>query len=79
MSQFCIYPPEMEDGYIPTEDIYQSILNFEKREGMNGFILLVHVGTDPRRKDKLYDRLDPLIDELKKRGYTFLRIDELLR
>jgi len=71
--------PEMEGRYIPTEDIYQSILNFEKREGMNGFILLVHVGTDPRRKDKLYDRLDPLIDELKKRGYTFLRIDELLR
>ena len=70
--------PEMETRYVDTEVIYQSILNFEKREGMNGFILLIHIGTDPRRKDKLYNRLGALIDELKARGYTFQRVDDLL-
>ena len=71
--------PGMEGRYVDTEEIYQSILNYEDREGMNGFILLIHIGTDPRRKDKLYLRLDTLIDELKARGYTFQRVDELLR
>jgi endoglucanase len=70
--------PEMESRYVATEEIYQSILNYEKREGMNGFILLVHIGTDPRRTDKLYHRLGVLIDELKTRGYSFQRVDELL-
>ncbi len=71
--------PEMESRYVGTEEIYQSILNYEKREGMNGFILLIHIGTDPRRTDKLYHRMNSLIDELKIRGYSFKRIDELLR
>ncbi len=70
--------PEMESRYVGTEEIYQSILNFEKREGMNGFILLIHIGTDPRRTDKLYHRLGSLIDELRNRGYSFKRINELL-
>jgi peptidoglycan/xylan/chitin deacetylase (PgdA/CDA1 family) len=71
--------PEMESRYVGTEEIYQSILNYEKRYGMNGFILLVHVGTDPRRTDKLYNRLGNLIDVLKAKGYSFARVDELLR
>jgi hypothetical protein len=28
--------------------------------------------------DKLYDRMDDLIIEIKKRGYDFVRIDDLL-
>jgi len=71
--------PEMELRYVGTEEIYQSILNYEHRKGMNGFILLIHVGTDPRRTDKLYNRLGNLIDDLKLRGYSFQRIDDLLR
>jgi peptidoglycan/xylan/chitin deacetylase (PgdA/CDA1 family) len=46
--------------------------------GLNGFILLVHIGTDPRRSDKFYKRLPELINELKDRGYQFVRIDEML-
>jgi endoglucanase len=46
---------------------------------MNGFILLIHIGTDPRRTDKLYNRLGNLIDTLRARGYSFARIDDLLR
>lgn len=70
--------PDMGPRYIGSEEIYQSILDYERREGMNGFILLIHIGTDPRRTDKLYHRLGRLIDELKNRGYAFKRIDELM-
>ncbi|HEY5406039.1 MAG TPA: hypothetical protein VIJ92_03090 [Ginsengibacter sp.] len=45
---------------------------------LNGFILLVHIGTDPRRTDKFYNQLPQLINELKKRGYEFVKINELL-
>ena len=71
--------PEMGSRYLSSEEIYQSILNYEKHEGLNGFILLIHIGTDPRRTDKLYNRLDNLIDGLKTKGYSFKRVDDLLR
>ena len=72
--------PEMNERYLSSEKIYRSIMDYEVKDpnGMNGFILLIHIGTDPRRTDKLYDRLDKLIDELKKKGYQLVRVDELL-
>lgn len=67
-------------AYTTSEEIYESIINYEQqdRNGLNGFILLVHIGTDERRTDKFYWKLDPLIDELKGKGYSFVRIDQLL-
>jgi len=72
--------PEMGAAYVDSETILQSILRYEQQSvnGMNGFILLVHIGTDTRRTDKLYARLPALIKELKKRGYSFSRVDQLL-
>ncbi|HEY4335143.1 MAG TPA: polysaccharide deacetylase family protein [Puia sp.] len=46
--------------------------------GLNGAIILIHAGTDPRRKDKLYNRLDELIDWLQSNGYQCLSIPKLL-
>jgi peptidoglycan/xylan/chitin deacetylase (PgdA/CDA1 family) len=71
--------PDMPN-YKSTAAIYQSILDYEGTDprGLNGFILLVHIGTHPDRKDKFYARLDELIVELQRKGYAFLRIDELL-
>ncbi|MBB5438286.1 peptidoglycan/xylan/chitin deacetylase (PgdA/CDA1 family) [Pedobacter sp. AK017] len=73
--------PEMGAKYINSETVQQSILNYEQKDknGLNGFILLVHIGTDPRRKDKFYSRLPRLIPALKSKGYQFVRIDELLK
>jgi endoglucanase len=71
--------PEMAPRYVDTETIYQSIVNYEEQKGLNGFILLIHIGTDPRRTDKLYNRLGDLIKTLKAKGYSFVRIDQLLR
>lgn len=72
--------PEMGASYRPTDQIYQSILDKEKNDpnGLNGFILLVHIGTDPRRTDKLYHRLDELIRELKGKGYRFVNLKTLI-
>jgi|WetSurSiteA1Bulk_404760.scaffolds.fasta_scaffold01320_8 endoglucanase len=71
--------PELGEQYVSSETIYEKILQLEKNspDGLNGFILLTHFGTDPRRPDKLYDRLDDLITELEGRGYRFVTLEEL--
>ncbi len=72
--------PEMGDKYVSSDTIIISILQYEQKSinGLNGFILLSHIGTDPRRTDKFYHRLPALIEELKIRGYHFLKVNELL-
>lgn len=72
--------PEMGVRYVNSDRIMQSILDYEQkdRNGLNGFILLIHIGTDPRRKDKFYTRLPELINALKNKGYSFVKIDQLL-
>ena len=69
--------PEMKN-YRSSEAIYRSILSYEAENGLNGFILLLHIGTDPKRTDKFYNRLDDLMHELKQKSYIFVRIYELL-
>lgn len=65
--------PSMGKAYVNSEEIYNSILNFENNSenGLNGFHLFFHVGADQDRKDKFYYKLELLIEELEKRGYTF--------
>jgi peptidoglycan/xylan/chitin deacetylase (PgdA/CDA1 family) len=72
--------PEMGNQYIDSKTIYNSIISYEQQSvsGLNGFILLVHIGTDPRRTDKFYYYLPELLKELKSRNYEFVRIDKLV-
>ena len=72
--------PKMGKKYVSSDTIYQSILRYEKKDpsGLNGFILLLHIGTDPDRTDHFYKQLPQLISTLREKGYHFLRIDELL-
>jgi peptidoglycan/xylan/chitin deacetylase (PgdA/CDA1 family) len=71
--------PSMPE-YLSSQTIYGRILDYEKRDpaGLNGFILLIHIGTDPERTDKFYLRLGDLIRDLRAKGYALVRIDELL-
>ncbi len=73
--------PEMDKSYRSSDEIYQSIIDYSKKsaEGLNGFILLLHIGTDPKRTDKFYHKLPGLIDYLKKEGYELVKVDELLK
>ncbi len=71
--------PEMT-SYRSSAEILNSIYCHEKKSpsGLNGFILLMHIGTAPQRTDKLYNHLSSLIDALGKSGYRFTRIDRML-
>ena len=68
----------MNNRYVSSNDIRTSIIEYEKKSGLNGFILLVHIGTDPRRTDKFYLHLPSLLDLMKNKGYDWVRIDEML-
>ncbi|WP_215223234.1 polysaccharide deacetylase family protein [Echinicola shivajiensis] len=66
-------------NYLSSEEIFKSIMSYEEKEGLNGFILLTHIGVGPKRKDKFYDLLPELLEQLQSRGYQFVRIDQLLK
>ena len=70
--------PELGDQYLSTDTIFARILRFERSrpDGLNGFLLLTHIGTDPRRKDKFYSRLDELVTTLKNKGYRFTLLND---
>lgn len=72
--------PDMAN-YKTSDLIYSSIVDYENKypSGLNGFILLLHIGTHPDRKDKFYGQLANLIHYLIQRDYTFLRVDHLLK
>ncbi len=71
--------PDMGKRYWSSDAILKSILDFEAKEtnGLNGFILLLHVGTHPSRVDKMYKLLPQLIETLHQRGYHFASLHNL--
>ena len=69
--------PDMKN-YKSTEDILESVLSFEGKKGLNGFMLLSHIGTESSRTDKFYSRLDELILTLKNKGYKFESLNKVL-
>lgn len=69
--------PELGASYISSDELMKNISRTAERKpsGLNGHNLLIHFGTDPRRKDKLYKQLDEIISRLKQEKYQFSRID----
>lgn len=63
-------------NYRSSEVIMQSIK--QSSENLNGFILLLHIGTDPKRTDKFYKRLPELVEYLKSKYYEFVTVTQLL-
>jgi peptidoglycan/xylan/chitin deacetylase (PgdA/CDA1 family) len=62
-------------NYKSSQAIYDSILNYEKSNanGLNGLILLSHIGAGEKRTDKFFNKLDSLLKVLKRKGYRFER------
>ncbi len=75
------YTTDDDKNYISSEAIMTRIGEYEAKEpaGLNGFILLTHIGSGPKRTDKFHDKIDELISLLIIRGYKPVRIDELLK
>ena len=69
--------PELDPQYRDNKTIYRNILKYEEEYGMNGTILLIHLGTDPRRMEKFYLLLNELIYDLEARGYVFRSLKEV--
>lgn len=74
------YTPDDDKNYISSDAIMARIKEYEGKDpsGLNGFILLTHIGSGPQRSDKFHERIDDLIGWLKLKGYLAVRIDELL-
>jgi len=64
--------PEMREKYYSSAEIYKRIMQVERNEGLNGHILLFHIGTDKRRQDKFYTQLYDLLVDLSGAGYDFV-------
>ena len=74
------YTGEAETNFVSSKVIFDSIVSKERQDpnGLNGFILLLHIGSGPGRADKFRARFGELLDYLAGKGYQFARVDELL-
>ena len=67
--------PDMK-SYRRAQTLIDGLYQFEKEQGLNGALLLIHPGIHPDRpeSERLYNRLDEIIRYLKKKGYRFDRL-----
>jgi peptidoglycan/xylan/chitin deacetylase (PgdA/CDA1 family) len=72
------YTRVQDKNYRSTEAIFKSIKDREARSGLNGFLLLLHIGTGPGRPDPSWVRLEELIDWLQQEGYQLKSVPGLL-
>jgi endoglucanase len=74
------YTTPADYNYRNSDRIYNSIIYYEQTRpsGLNGFILLLHIGTDSKRTDKFYEKLPQLLKSLKTQGYHFQTVTQLL-
>jgi peptidoglycan/xylan/chitin deacetylase (PgdA/CDA1 family) len=78
-SQADYTTPNMTN-YRSSEILFNRLFDFESKDphGLNGAIILIHIGTHPARTDKFYIMLEPVLAGLRGKGYRFVRIDSLL-
>ena len=69
--------PQMKN-YYSSKFIYDKVMSVEASSGLNGHIMLIHLGTDDARTDKFYKRLPALIRALRRRGYTFVPLQDAI-
>ncbi|HTF17499.1 MAG TPA: glycoside hydrolase family 9 protein [Chryseolinea sp.] len=68
--------PDMTN-YRSSDNIMNSVMTIGNE--LDGFLLLMHVGTAPERVDKFYHKLPELIAYLRGKGYSFVTARELLQ
>jgi peptidoglycan/xylan/chitin deacetylase (PgdA/CDA1 family) len=74
------YTEDAAKTFVSSQTIFESIVRREREDpkGLNGFLLLLHIGAGQRRTDKFHARLGALLEHLADKGYSFVRVDELL-
>ena len=70
--------PDMKN-YWSCKAIYDKVMEVEKKEGLNGHLMLIHFGTHNDRTDKFYNGyMQKMIKTLKRKGYTFVPLREAI-
>ncbi len=74
------YTEEGTPQFVSSDAILDSIRRRERDDphGLNGFLLLLHLGAGPRRTDKFHARFSELADLLAEKHYRLVRVDTLL-
>ena len=75
------YMLDDDPRFVSAPAIAASILKTEAEapDGLNGFLLLMHVGAGPKRtRDRPAEGLGALLDTLKSRGYRFVTVDAMV-
>jgi peptidoglycan/xylan/chitin deacetylase (PgdA/CDA1 family) len=74
------YTGEADRNFVTSERIVASIREraAHAEGGLNGFVLLMHIGAGAGRTDKLHLRLEEILDILRERGYQVVPLAELL-
>ncbi|MDE6301614.1 MAG: hypothetical protein K2M19_07840 [Muribaculaceae bacterium] len=60
--------------YWSSERLLSQMYEFERKEGLNGVVFIMHLGTHPSRTDKFYRHLPEILDSLTSLGYRFERL-----
>ena len=63
-------------NYVSSQTLVERLYNFEKTQGLDGAIVLIHPGVSENRTDRLYNRLGEIIKNLKSKGYSFKSLNE---
>src|SRR5207244_1636172 len=60
------YTGEADANFVSSQAIFESIVRREREDphGLNGFLLLLHLGSGPGRTDKFHARFGELLDTL---------------
>jgi endoglucanase len=63
-------------NYRSSDTLIEGLKRFESTSeyGLNGAMILIHPGTEPARADKLYLRLEEIIEYYSAKGYSFKRL-----
>lgn len=73
--------PADAPNYHSAAEMVQNIWDFDRKEGLNGAIILVHAMVYPGRdaQDRTYVHLGEIIDGLRERGYDFGNFADVTR
>lgn len=72
------YTEDNASNFVSSQVILDSIKSRERKSGLDGYLLLMHLGAGPKRTDKMSARIGELLNYLQGKGYAIIRIDELL-
>ena len=75
-------PDEETPGYHSPDEVYRKVMDLARSKpyGINGGIILMHLGTQRKDAQKQVHRiLGKMIDDVRALGYTFVTVSQLLR